>query len=252
MALRDVLLFSAALLAGCPAVIEVEGDHDFGDLAEALLVTEYGYGDSESTEVLLSSRPGACERRQETIDALADALEVEVPPPEDWGQVQQVQAWCDASVERGEGLAAAYATDQPQRTWTLRLRFARSGSNRVQGGTYPVDSGLPRVSADVLDVLESPWQRYVDTGIDCVAYAEAIVASERVWALPLGPTSEDSAEGLDAYRATAGQVVVEGDEPSSIRADELLLVDSFSRYAGTISFEADLEECRIDDEQNLY
>ena len=249
---RALLTLAAALLAGCPVVIEVEGDHSFRDLREALLVTERTRGEDDPSWVLLSSFAGACERRQATIDALADAEEVEVPPPDDWGDVQEVRAWCDASVERAEALAAAYATNQPADTWSLALTFYGPDGYGVAPGTFPVLwDGERRFDAIVQEVVESPWEPYLDSDIDCSAYADAVVAEERVWALPLGPTGEDFAEGLDTWRAVGGQVVVEGDDPVSIRVEDLILNDSYSRYAGTLSLETPLEECFIDDQEDL-
>lgn len=249
---RVLLILAAALLAGCPAVIEVEGDHDFRDLREALQVTERSRGEEAPPWVLLSSFAGACERRQATIDALVDAEEVEVSPPDDWGDVQQVRAWCDASVERAEAIAAAYATNQSADTWSLALTFYGPDGYGVGAGTFPfLWDGGRWVDASVQQVIESPWEPYVDSDIDCSAYADAVVAEDRVWALPLGPTGEDFAEGLDTWRAAGGQVVVDGDDPVSIRVEDLVLNDAYSRYAGTLSLETPLEECFIDDEENL-
>ena len=249
---RALLTLSTVLLAGCPVVIEVEGDHSFRDLREALRVTERVRGEEEPSWVLLSSLAGACERRQATIDALADAEGVEVPPPDDWGDVQRVRAWCDASVERAEAIAAAYVTNQPADTWSLALTFYGPEGYGVAAGTFPVlwDGGR-RVDASVQEVHESPWEPYLDSDIDCSAYADAVVAEERVWGLPLGPTGEDFAEGLDTWRAVGGQLVVDGDDAVSIRVEDLILNDSYSRYAGTLSLEPPLEECVIDDQEDL-
>lgn len=246
------LLLAATLLTGCPAVIEVEGDHPFRDLKEALRVSESTAGDEDRSWVLLSSFAGACERRQDTVDALAAAMEVDVPPPDDWGDVQQVRAWCEAEVERAEALAAAYAIDQPADTWSLTLQFIGPNGYKVDGGTFPAiwEDGR-RVIANAQEVLRSPWEPYTDSDIDCSSYAEAVVAEDRVWALPLGATGEDFIEGLDAYRAVGGQVVVDEGMTVSIRVEDLVLNDSYSRYAGTISLETPLEECVVDDEQDL-